>query len=47
MQKQMPPRTWARCSTASRSRRGPEGPSISQLAPRGKYLSLSVSLNIE
>ncbi len=33
MQKQMPPRYWARCSTASRSRRGPEGPSISQFGP--------------
>ena len=32
-QKQMPPRYWHRCSTASRSRRGPDGPSISQLRP--------------
>src|SRR5580700_9621383 len=32
-QKQTPPRYWQRCSTASRSRRGPDGPSISQLAP--------------
>ena len=37
-QKQMPPRYWHRCSTASRRRRGPEGPSISQLAPLGKIL---------
>ena len=37
-QKQMPPRCWHRCSTASRSRRGPDGPSISQLDPLGKIL---------
>ena len=41
--KQMPPRNWARCSTASRSRRGPLGPSISQCDPFGKYSSGSVS----
>ena len=34
--KQMPPRCWARCSTARRSRRGPLGPTISQSAPFGK-----------
>ena len=38
MQKQMPPRYWARCSTARRSRRGPDGPSISQFDPFGKIL---------
>ncbi len=27
----------ARCSTARRSRRGPDGPSMSQLEPLGKY----------
>ena len=37
-QKQMPPRYWHRCSTASRSRRGPDGPSISQLRPLGEVL---------
>ena len=37
MQKQMPPRYCARCSTASRRRRGPDGPSISQFDPFGKY----------
>ena len=42
-QKQMPPRNWHRCSTASRSRRGPDGPSIIQLEPLGKWLSGSVS----
>ena len=43
--KQMPPRCCARCSTASRSRRGPGGPDVSQSAPFGKYSSGSVSLN--
>jgi hypothetical protein len=43
-QKQIPPRYWARCSTANRSRRGPEGPSISQFDPFGKLASGSVSL---
>src|SRR5262249_973643 len=45
-QKQMPPRYWHRCSTARRKRRGPEGPSMSQLLPLGKYFSGRVSLNI-
>jgi Ca2+-transporting ATPase len=36
----------ARCSTASRSRRGPEGPSISQSLPLGKDSSGRVSENI-
>ena len=45
MQKQMPPRYCARCSTESRSRRGPDGPSISQLEPLGKNFSGSVSEN--
>ena len=44
--KQMPPRCWHRCSTASRRRRGPLGPTCSQSAPLGKYASGSVSLNI-
>ena len=42
--KQMPPRCWARCSTARRSRRGPLGPTVSQSAPFGKNSSGSVSL---
>src|SRR5437660_5959781 len=46
MQKQMPPRYWHRCSTASRSRRGPDGPSISQLELFGKNFSGSESENI-
>ncbi len=33
--------------TASRNRRGPEGPNISQFAPLGKYSSGNVSLNSE
>src|SRR5438067_11339399 len=45
MQKQMPPRYWQRFSTASRKRRGPDGPSISPFDPLGKNLSGSVSEN--
>ncbi len=37
-QKQMPPRYWHRCSTARRSRRGPDGPSMSQFDPLGEIL---------
>ena len=39
------PRNCARCSTDRRSRRGPDGPSISQFEPFGKYSSGSVALN--
>ena len=45
--KQMPPRCWARCSIARRSRRGPDGPTISQSSPRGNLSSGSVSLKFD
>ena len=38
MQKQMPPRCWARCSTASRKRRGPGGSQHQPVRPLGKIL---------
>src|SRR5688572_32060093 len=39
--KQIPPRYWARCSTARRRRRGPVGPNDNQSESRGKNSSRS------
>src|SRR5687767_8668199 len=44
--KQMPPRNWARCSTAKRNRRGPVGPRDNQSESLGKYSSGKVGLRL-